>query len=85
MLPVKYTALGGAPVFRDTLRKIVSVTPEKRTLVMYGSTEAEPISVIFAEEKMKLELSGPDGLCVGKPVFRGTVKVIRILEGEGSR
>ena len=80
-LPVRYTAVGGAPVFRGTLRTISGVTPNRRTVVLYGSTEAEPISMIFAEEKMKLESSHPDGLCVGRPVFKGSVKVMRVLEG----
>ena len=80
-LPLKYTAMGGAPVFRGSLRTIAGVTPEKRTAVVYGSTEAEPISMILAAEKMELEASQPDGLCVGEPVFKGTVKVIHILEG----
>ena len=81
MLPVKYTGLGGAPVFRGTLRTILSVTPDKNTAVVYGSTEAEPISSIFAREKVELEASQPDGLCVGRPTFKGSVKVIKILKG----
>lgn len=80
-LPVKYAGVGGAPVFRGALRTICNVTPDRKALVIYGSTEAEPISMIFAEEKLKLEMGCPDGLCVGKPVFNGSVKVIRILEG----
>ena len=43
----------------------------------------EPISCIFAKEKMELEASQPDGLCVGPPVFKGSAKVIKILSGEG--
>ena len=80
-LPTKYTGMGGAPVFRGALRTISSVTPDKKTAVVYGSTEAEPISAIYAQEKMKLEASQPDGLCVGRPVFKGSVKVIKILKG----
>lgn len=68
-------------MFRGALRTIMSVTPEKRCAVLYGSTEAEPISVIYATEKLELEASQPDGLCVGKPVFKGSVKIIRILKG----
>ena len=83
LLPVKYTGVGGAPVFRGVLRTITAVTPDKKTVVIYGGTEAEPISMIFAEEKMKLEFACPDGLCVGKPVFKGSAKIIRILEGGG--
>lgn len=87
-LPLKYTGMGGAPVFRATLRTVSSVTPGKKAAVLYGSTEAEPISLIFAQEKMALEAAASSqpggrngGLCVGRPVFKGTVKVIKILEG----
>ena len=80
-LPVKYTGLGGAPVFRGVLRTVLSVTPEKKCAVLYGSTEAEPISAIYATEKLEVESSQPDGLCVGRPVFKGSVKVIKILKG----
>ncbi len=73
--------MGGAPVFRGCLRTVSSTTPDKKTVVLYGSTEAEPISMIFAKEKMEAEASLPDGLCVGKPVFKGSVKVIQILSG----
>ena len=78
---MKYTGLGGAPVFRGALRTILSVTPEKRCAVLYGSTEAEPISAIYATEKLELESSQPDGLCVGRPVLKGSTKVIKILKG----
>ena len=80
-LPIKYTGVGGAPVFRGTLRTISSMTPDKKTGVLYGSTEVEPISAILAEEKVQLEASKPDGLCVGRPVFKGSAKIIKILKG----
>ena len=80
-LPVRYTAVGGAPVFRGALRTISSATPDRNTVVVYGSTEVEPISCIYAAEKMDLEASLPDGHCVGKPVFKGSAKVIKILSG----
>ena len=80
-IPVRYTAVGGAPVFRGTLRTVSSATPDRKTVVIYGSTEAEPISMIFASEKMELEASSPDGHCVGRPVFKGSVKVIQIIPG----
>ncbi len=79
-LPCSYSGMGGAPVYKRCLRTVVGVTPNKKTLVIYGSTEAEPISAIFAKEKMELERGEHDGLCVGKPVFEGTVKVIQVLD-----
>ena len=81
-LPVRYTGLGGAPVFRGVLRTVSSATPSKNTVVIYGSTEAEPISCIYAAEKMEVEASRPEGHCVGMPVFKGSTKVIKILSGK---
>ncbi len=83
-LPLKYSSVGGAPVYRGTLRIIANVTPNRNAYVVYGSTEAEPISIISAEEKMELEVDQPDGLCVGKPVFKETVKVIQLLDSKNS-
>ena len=80
-LPLSTCNLGGAPVYRGILRTIVSVTPGKKVLVVYGSTEAEPVSAIFAEEKMELEAGKPDGHCVGRAVFDGSARVIGILSG----
>ena len=48
------------------------------TNLLYGSTEAEPISTVSAEEKMELEGTQCVGHCVGRPVFKGSVKVIKI-------
>ena len=80
-IPLQYIAMGGAPVYKKTLRTVSSVTPNKKTVVVYGSTEAEPICAIYSEEKMELERGDQEGLCVGKPVFSDTVKVIQVLDG----
>ena len=80
-LPAQCVAVGGAPIFKNVLRAICDVTSKQLTFVYYGCTEAEPISAIAADEKMKLEVGEHMGLCVGKPVFEGTVKIIQIVEG----
>ena len=49
-------------------RMIASTVKDKKLAIIYRSTKAEPISIIPAKEKMALEESRPDGLCVGKPV-----------------
>lgn len=41
---------GGAPVSRDELRVTQSVAPDAEILVLYGSTEVEPIAHISARE-----------------------------------
>jgi acyl-CoA synthetase (AMP-forming)/AMP-acid ligase II len=79
-LPVAVTLVGGAPIFRGMLRAIANVTPNKNTIVLYGSTEVEPVSFIMANEKLSLEEDKPVGLCVGKPVVEGSVKIIKISQ-----
>ena len=80
-LPVKLALLGGAPVYRGTFRTVSSAVPDQKACVLYGSTEVEPVSVVMAEEKLRLEAEKPDGLCVGRPVFEKSAKVIQILKG----
>lgn len=81
---MQYTAVGGAPIYKGLFRKIASVTPERKSIVMYGSTEAEPISLILGREKVALETEDAVGHCVGQPVFKGSVKVIKILDSKES-
>ena len=63
------------------MRLIASTVLDKKLAIIYGATEAEPISVIAATEKMALEESKPDGLCVGRPAFEDTVKIIPASDG----
>ena len=74
MMPVLHSVVGGAPVFKKTFQTIASTTKERRAALVYGSTEAEPISWIFAEEKLWVEKDDSIGLCVGKPVLRTVSK-----------
>ena len=80
-LPIKLALVGGAPVYRGMFRILTSVTPDKKAFVLYGSTEAEPISAISAEEKLRVEAEKPDGMCVGRPAFDRSAKIIQILKG----
>lgn len=64
---------GGAPVSDAQLRAWRRAFPDTEILVAYGSTEAEPVAHISAEER--LELKGP-GFCAGKPIERIRAKLI---------
>lgn len=64
---------GGAPVSDAQLLAWRRAFPGTGILVAYGSTEAEPVAHISAEER--LELKGP-GFCAGKPVERIRAKLI---------
>ncbi|HAZ14526.1 MAG: hypothetical protein A2X86_15455 [Bdellovibrionales bacterium GWA2_49_15] len=46
---------GGAPVSRDDTKRIKSVCPNAEILILYGSTEVEPMGHISAEEMLNLK------------------------------
>lgn len=62
---------GGAPVFPDLLRRLRSALPAAEIDSVYGSTEAEPIAHLAADdwsaEMLETTRSG-GGLCAGAPV-----------------
>lgn len=64
---------GGAPVSDAQLRAWRRAFPKTEILIAYGSTEAEPVAHISAEER--LELKG-QGFCAGKPIERIRAKLI---------
>jgi acyl-CoA synthetase (AMP-forming)/AMP-acid ligase II len=64
---------GGAPVSDAQLRAWRRAFPDTEIVVAYGSTEAEPVAHLTAEER--LELKGP-GFCAGRPIDRIRAKVI---------
>lgn len=66
-LPLKRLYTGGAPVF-PTLAKLLSETVEGEVVVVYGSTEAEPISHIEAKQMLQvMATEAESGILVGKP------------------
>ncbi len=73
---------GGAPVSDEQLRRWRRLMPETEIVVIYGSTEAEPVAHMGAQER--LELSRDDespGYCVGAPVDAVDARVIEITHG----
>ena len=70
---------GGAPVFPRLLQELRAAMPKGRVVVVYGSTEAEPISHLDWDEA-----SDPDraamytgkGLLVGKPVNQIRLRIV---------
>lgn len=75
---------GGAPVSDAQLATWRRALPGPEILVAYGSTEAEPVAHLSAEERLEaasdVHLKSP-GYCVGRPVERVRTKVIRIQPG----
>jgi acyl-CoA synthetase (AMP-forming)/AMP-acid ligase II len=70
---------GGAPVSHAQLRDWRRAFPETEILVVYGSTEAEPVAHLTAEER--LSFNRFPGFCVGRPGERVQAKIVRIHDG----
>jgi acyl-CoA synthetase (AMP-forming)/AMP-acid ligase II len=75
---------GGAPVSDAQLAAWRKALPETEILVAYGSTEAEPVAHLSADERLEavsdVRPASP-GFCAGRPVERVRAKVIRIHPG----
>lgn len=64
-LGLRRIVTGGAPVSLDDVRRMRSVAPQARILILYGSTEAEPIAHLDAQDWIQASESGsPDPLWV---------------------
>jgi acyl-CoA synthetase (AMP-forming)/AMP-acid ligase II/pimeloyl-ACP methyl ester carboxylesterase len=81
---IKRVVTGGAPVSNDDVRSMKKVAPKAEILVLYGSTEVEPMAHIEAEEMLAEESKGTDeryvadGVNVGKFDSGLEVKYIKI-------
>jgi len=72
---------GGAPVFPADARLFLEAFPKAEIYVAYGSTEAEPISVINAKELAKAEDSAKNyGVPVGQIHDEIKLKIIEITD-----
>jgi olefin beta-lactone synthetase len=75
---------GGAPVSDSQLRVWRRAFPETEILVAYGSTEAEPVAHLTAEERLVAMNPGrplAPGYCAGSPIDRLRAKAVRIHPG----
>jgi acyl-CoA synthetase (AMP-forming)/AMP-acid ligase II len=69
---------GGGPVFPDEAKKINEYLSPDNLTVIYGSTEAEPISIIKGDKLSNSDII--DGLCVGVIHEKVAVKIIQITD-----
>jgi len=78
--PFQRIHTGGAPVFPDFLRDLENAHPTTRATIVYGSTEAEPISHIdwqaLSESDHRAMHEGK-GMPVGKPVDSIALRIIK--------
>ena len=76
---------GGAPVTDRQLQAWRQTLPNTETIVVYGSTEAEPVAHIDAVARLAAEPAGssptPPGYCVGRPTELIETRIIRIEPG----
>ncbi len=75
---------GGAPVSDPQLAAWRKAFPRTEILVAYGSTEAEPVAHLTADERLEAKSDvrpASPGYCAGRPVDRVRTKVIRIHPG----
>jgi len=73
LAPMRRLVTGGAPVSRDELRIMQEAAPGAEILVLYGSTEVEPIANISAQELLALPSraeSDPEWVDIGVNVGR---------------
>ncbi len=74
---------GGAPVFPSEASLFREAFPKAGIRIVYGSTEAEPIGSITAEDLIRNGKNGTiKGLSVGKPEKTVQVRIIPIVEKE---
>lgn len=85
--PIRRILTGGAPVKDGQLRRWKEVLGDLEILVVYGSTEAEPVAHLSAQERLRLAEEKKSagwkqvGFCVGRPVSVIETKRIRIQKG----
>ncbi|MBE8720244.1 AMP-binding protein [Sphingobacterium pedocola] len=73
---------GGAPVFQKEALLFTEVFRDKQVQIVYGSTEAEPISSIEAKYVAEDHITyRPEvGLCVGRPYSATQVRILKITD-----
>ncbi len=71
---------GGAPVGPGLVRDFQAAAPQAELLILYGSTEAEPIAHITGADSLA-RLEGAEGVCVGEVVPELKRRLVRLTKG----
>jgi len=80
-LGLKRVFLGGAPVFPRLAAALAEAFPGVGITIVYGSTEAEPISTITVPEMLRRASRERRGLPVGRPVEFIDLRIMPIAGG----
>lgn len=78
---LKRTITGGAPVGPEMIKAYKKIAPNSKFVVLYGSTEAEPVAHIEGEQILRdLGQTGEKqiGVCVGTPVAGIKTHIVKI-------
>lgn len=81
---IKKVITGGGPVFPHLVEQARRVFPQAEIVIVYGSSEAEPIAKLRFDELSSFDLESIKegaGLPVGKAVGEVDVRILPILEG----
>ena len=81
---VRRVTSAGAPVPPEVVARMLALLPPDAQLwTPYGATECLPVAVIEGRELLALRerTEAGSGTCVGRPVARNTVRIIRIDDG----
>ena len=84
--PLRRILTGGAPVSDQQLELWRHHFPDTEIVVVYGSTEAEPVAHITAEERLNASSDAhPEtpGFCVGRPTSQVRARLVTIGSEEG--
>lgn len=73
---------GGAPVFPSASKEWMNAFSNAEIYIVYGSTEAEPISMIAAQDLSKTDIDQSRGLCVGRVEEVAQVRIVNWESGE---
>ncbi|HLM67037.1 MAG TPA: AMP-binding protein, partial [Longimicrobium sp.] len=85
-IPLRRLFTGGAPV-QVPLARVLDAVVDGEPNVVYGSSEAEPIAgidardLLAADEGTRDDPDHPGGICVGRPVTRIALKLLRPHDG----
>jgi len=79
-IPLRALFTGGAPVL-PPLARLLTTVADGSVGVVYGSSEAEPISGIEARDMLAAMRGPAEGICVGRPVPEVEVRILRPHDG----
>ena len=83
---IRRVVTGGAPISCDDVRRMKECAPHAEILVLYGSTEVEPMAHIEADQMLKFDLKNidddlvSDGVNVGHLDYGLEYKFIKIIK-----